>query len=433
MRTNVKRTLTSTVGAVALLLSAGCELDLQNPNAPTEEEVVTSIDGAVALAVGMQDQFASSVDDFLVTSSLITDEWGTQTLALVSYRSLVDGESFDPSFLVVEAPWAASYETIKSANTLLGAVPELELGVGLRTGILATAKLFKAMAFGVLIQNYEQVPIDVSVEGPVPEGRAVVLDTILGLLESARSDLAGVTDDDLTVFRQRVLGTGFDLRNTIDAMLARYYLIGEQYAEALAASERVALDAISVFTYAAPDRNPVENLAFQLRYVAALESFATAAEAGDQRVGYWVDATATPFTGNPDSLLLPIAKFSGPTEAFPVYLPDEMRLIMAEAYTQMGMFTEARDAINAVRTQSSSSLDEPVATLGALDATDLPDGDTDAFLAQIAYERRYELYMQGLRWEDVRRLGEAITTTPVMDFLPIPQQECDTNPSNPCG
>jgi hypothetical protein len=53
-------------------------------------------------------------------------------------------------------------------------------------------------------------------------------------------------------------------------------------------------------------------------------------------------------------------------------------------------------------------------------------------LAEIARQRRYELYMQGLRWEDTRRLGEAITTTPVMPWLPIPRQECLTNPDAGC-
>jgi hypothetical protein len=114
-----------------------------------------------------------------------------------------------------------------------------------------------------------------------------------------------------------------------------------------------------------------------------------------------------------------------------VYLPDEMRLIKAEAFTNLGTLDSAAFYVNAVRTQASSSLDEPVADLPALDpATDL---DTAAeLLAQIAYERRYELYMQGLRWEDTRRLGESVTTTPVFSFLPTPQQECNANPNAGC-
>ena len=41
----------------------------------------------------------------------------------------------------------------------------------------------------------------------------------------------------------------------------------------------------------------------------------------------------------------------------------------------------------------------------------LPDDalDTEAeLMAQILYERRYELYAQGVRWEDLRRLADSI-------------------------
>jgi hypothetical protein len=214
-------------------------------------------------------------------------------------------------------------------------------------------------------------------------------------------------------------------------MLARYYLVDGQYDNAIDAAGRVDLGVLSVFSYPPPTRNPVENLAYQALYVAALESWALQAEANDARVSYWVDDGAAPFPGNPDSLLLPLRKYSTANEPFPVYLPDEMRLIQAEAYTWLGQFPEARTLVNAVRTQSGSPLDEPVANLPAI-----PDANLDSeaeLLAQIAYERRYELYMQGLRWEDTRRFGTSITTTPTFQWLPIPLQECDANPGEPCA
>jgi hypothetical protein len=415
---------------VVLLGTGGCELNLTNPNAPTEEAVFTSIEGIIAAAVGMQSEYGSDIEDFLLPSSLGTDEWGTGSRSLVSYRSLLDGENFDPSYAVVEAPWAAAYRTVKAANALLGNAPSFEIGPAFDAGLIAVAKLYKSMALGSLIMIYEEVPIDVSVEGPVPQPRAAVLDTVLALLESARTDIAGFSDADLAGFRSRALGAGFDLRNTIDAMLARYYLIDGQYGEAITAADRVDVAVSSVFSYPDPNRNPVENLSFQLEYVFALESWVNEAEAGDGRVAYWVDNTAAAFPGNPDSLLLPLNKYTSPNDPFPVYLPDEMRLIKAEALTRQGQLAEARTLVNDVRTQSSSAVDEPLADLPAL-----PDAALDSeaeLLAQIAYERRYELYMQGLRWEDVRRFGEALTTTPVFQYLPIPQQECDANPSNPC-
>lgn len=422
-------TIITRIVAASLCLSiAACDLDLTNPNAPTEEAVVTDLNGVLAVAVGMQGQFAQTIDDYMVTNSLVTDEWGTQTRALISYQSLLTGDNFDASYGVVEAPWSGSYSVIKSANTVLAGAEQVGLGAGLRAGTVSLAKLFKAMALGMLIQQYERVPIEVTTEGSLPQPRAVVLDTVIALLESSRADIAAVSDADLAGFRSRVLGTGFDLRNTVDAMLARYYLIAGRHNDAIAAANRVALNVTSVLSYPTPTRNPIENLAFQLIYVAALRSFSTQAETGDRRPAYWVNTTSPGPTGNPDSALLFLRKYSTPNEPFPVYLPDEMKLIKAEAFARTGRLTEALAQVNEVRTQTASALDEPVAGLPPVVLT------TQAqILAEIARQRRYELFMQGLRWEDTRRFGTAATTRPTLPFLPIPQQECNRNPSNPCA
>ncbi len=429
----LRRALRAGVMLIALATAGACELDLDNPNAPTEQEVLSSIDGVIALAVGMQDQYAASVEDYLVPNSLLTDEWGTRTRSLISYQVLVTGppSSIDPGFGVVEAPFSSSYRVIRSANTLLSGVGNVGAGAGLQAGITSLAHLFKGMAYGQLYLNYEEAPIDVSVEAPLPEPRSAVLATAISLLEEARSDIASVPDADLAGFRSRVLGDGIDLRNTIDALLARYYLFDGDYANAIAAADRVDPSVLSSLAYPTPDRNPIENLAFQLQYVFALESFVDEAEPGDDRPAFWVQVDEDPIVGNPDSLLLPLNEYSSGDAPYPLYLPDEMKLIKAEALTRQGDFAEAAALVNAVRTDAAPSALEPAAGLAALAAGDL---DTeDELLDQIAYERRYELYEQGLRWEDTRRLGTDRTVEPVIEFLPYPQQECDANPANPCG
>ena len=416
------------------LLSAGvaaCDLDIDNPNAPTSEQIVTSTDGILAVTVGMQSQFAQSIEDYVVPSSLATDEWGTRTRALISWITLVDGENFDQSFVTVSAPYANSFQVIRSANTALRGADEVELGTATEAGVRATAKLFKAMALGWLTQIYERVPVDVSEDGAVPVERDQVMSTILELLEGARTDLDGVADSDLATFRARALGPGMDLRNTIDAMLARYYLMDEQYEAAIAAADRVNLSVLSVLDYPIPTRNPIENLAFQLQYVGGLQSFVNAAEPGDRRPAYWVNAAAAALPANPaDSIVKPLRKYSTPNEPFPLYLPDEMRLIKAEALARTGQFAAAAALVNAVRTQTASAVDEPVAGLPALPASAL---DSEAeLLRQIAYARRYELFMQGLRWEDTRRFGAGLTTAPTFPFLPLPLTECQVNPVSGC-
>lgn len=419
------------VVALATALAIGitsCDLELTNPNSPTEEAVLSDPTGVLGLAIGMQGQFAQAIEDYLVTNSLVTDEWGTQTKSLISYQSLLTGQNFDAFYGVVGAPWSLSYSVIKSANTVLSGADVEGLGVANRAGVVSLAKLFKAMAFGMLIQQYQSVPTELTTAGSTPQPRTVVLDTILSLLESARADIASTTDASLAEFRLRVVGTGFDQRNTIEAMLARYYLIAGRYNDAITAANRVNLNVLSVFAYPDPTRNPVESLAFQTEYVAGLNSFVTQAETGDRRPSYWLNTTTGGPSGVPDSSLRFLRKYSTRNESFPVYLPDEMKLIKAEAYARTNRLPEALTLVNEVRTQTSSSLDEPVAGLPPVVLLTQAE-----ILAEIARQRRYELYEQGLRWEDTRRFGTAVTTTPTFPFLPIPQQECDFNPANPCG
>src|SRR5438128_445481 len=176
---------------LATLAGAACDLTLTNPNAPPEQTVLNTPDGLVALAVGMQSQYAGAVADFLVPPSLMTDEWGTTSKSLIAYQSLLTGQNFDPSYAVVLAPWADAYRTIKSANNLLAHAPQVNLGPGLEAGMVSLAKLFKAMALGTIILQYQSVPVDASGPAPVPQSRAVVLATLLAALESSRTGFTG--------------------------------------------------------------------------------------------------------------------------------------------------------------------------------------------------------------------------------------------------
>jgi starch-binding outer membrane protein, SusD/RagB family len=416
------------LGAVALTASllAGCDLDLTNPNSPTEEQVVANVDGIVALAVGMQGQFAQCVEDFIVPPSLVADEWGTRTRSLLSYQSLFTGENFENTYEIVSAPLSCSSQITKSANTLLANAPNVGLGPAFLAGVSSIAKLFKAMGIGYTTMIYEGTAVTVAPDGAPILPRAEAIDTVLALLESARADILNVADTDLAGFRTRVLatGNGLNLRTTIDAMIARYALIDGQYQKAIDAATRVNTIALSTINYPSPTNNPIWNLATQLQYIGGTTNFVAAAQAGDRRPNYWLNTTVAPIAGNPtDSLSYNLRKYSTQNEAFPLYLPDELKLIRAEAHARLGNLQAARDLINEVRTQTASTVDEPVAGLPALSAAQLPD--LNSILAAIAYERRYELYMQGLRWEDARRLPTNASTT--FSFLPLPAGECRTN------
>ncbi len=425
-----------TISAVALG-AAACDLDLQNPNAPTEEEILTDDEGLVALAIGMQGEYAEGIEGFVVGPALVTDEWGTGTRSLIAYQSLLTGNNFDAGYGVVEDPWADAFQVVLAANGILDNVGASTLPSGLKTGLAALARTFKAMSLGTIIQQYERVPIDIGDPGqgsPLAE-RQVVFDTVLSLLQSARQDLSGLSPAELAILRSRAIpAAAFNLPATVDAMIARYSLFAARerqsqplYQQALDAAGRVPANTLSAVTYETTNVDQIYNLSVVAQYVFPLRSFVTEARPGDRRPAYWVQTTAAPFTGVPDSLLLPLAKYDQPTGNYPVFLPDEIKLIRAEALTRLGDLAQARALVNEVRTQTSAAVEEPVAGLPALPVEALDTADE--LLREIAYNRRYELYLQGLRWEDARTLQPYVSTQPVFEFFPIPTQECQANPA----
>lgn len=425
------------ITVLTLALVAGCDtgLDLNNPNSPTQETALSSIDGIVATELGMQDQYASSILTYVRAPALVTDEWGTASKSLAADQSLFSGLAIDPTYGVVSEPYYNTYRVARTADAIIGTVPKLGgLSSGFAAGLIANAKLFKAMALGMAAQQYERLPIDAAVEGGTPVPRAQVFAEVIRLLESARADVANVSDADLSGFTTRALSPGVDLRNTIDAMLARYYLISGQYQNAYDAAGRVNLAKTSFLTYPGTDINPIYNYSVVAGYVAPLRSWAQAAEPGDKRVPFWVDTLATPPNGNPPSLqLVPFNMFGHRNDPFPLYLPGEMRLIQAEALmreaTAIANLQAAIDLINQERAEIPTAT-TPGAQLGPVSIATL--NTPDKVLAQIAHERRFELFSQGLRWEDIRRFAAQAGGVAKASFLPMPQGECTTNPQAGC-
>jgi len=420
----------------------GCSLDLTNPNAPQEEDVLRDPELILTTAVGLQSQYADNVLVFVRAPELVTDQWSTRPLALAADQSLVLGNP-DPSFGVVGDPFAAAYRIARTADVLTRSAPRVNLARGQQVGISVLAKLLRAMAVGNLTTQYERLPVTYDTVGAAPRPRAEVRDSVIALLESARAELQTVTDAELTAFRTRVLdpssGSGIDLRNTVDAMLARYYLFAGRNNEAFAAASRVSRTAVSQLQYPNPGQNPLFQYMSGLRYVGARRSFFTEAQAGDQRPAFWaVRTAATATAGLPDSAYDFRAYGGARNDPYPLYLPDEMTLIQAEVRARQGNLVEAARLINQVRTDGrnattgacTTSATEPRACLPELPASAL-DTPEEVF-AEILYQRRYELFGQGVRWEDLRRLRPFTQKRPSIEFLPFPQSECDRNPNAGC-
>lgn len=412
--------------ALGLLALGACELDFTDPNQPTEGEVITTPRTLGQVAVGLQAQYSDQLVDPVYVTGLVTNEIGAAPTSFESYRRADTGEPITGDDGPSIDPWSGQYDVIRTANVLIENVENVGFGPGTTSGILALAKLYKAMAFGNLYQIYERFPLVVSpTSNDAPFAtRAETMTEILRLLEEARQHVA--TTPPSTEFNNTILAPGFNLANVINAMLARYYLIAGNLDQAMAAAQRVPLNSLSEFRFGAADVNSLWNLwynsgnAFQMR---AKQSFRLQAEAGDQRVPYWVTPDTIP---GASQRMDHVARYRTSAVSYPVYLPDEMRLIMAEVHARQGRLPEALALVNAVRTQCTSALAEPVACLPALTLAQVPT--QQAMLDEILRQRRYELYLQAVRWSDLRRFGQPVK----YPFMPVPTIECDRNPSAPC-
>ena len=408
--------------ALALISVGACDLDLQNPNQPTEGQVTTSVAGVIALATGLQARFAESYGNFGYMAGLVNDEFASTSAALISISDAEQG-SVAPGTAIADNVFNSIYRTVRTANDLLAGTVALEgeLDAGTRSGMRALAFALKAEALGEALQSYQQIPINTMVDNPVYVPRSEALPYVRALLDSAAAEIAATAPS--AFFNTTILTPGVSLPNVIQLFRARYARIAGDNATAVAASNLVARTgtaALSTLTYPAPAVNFFANVTGGTNGIAPRRQWRLSMAAGDQRFNYFVIPSTT-LTGRVAALLDPWNRYANPQAPLPVYFPDEALLIKAEALANLGDLPQAQAVLDSVRTDCTGGrgLDDPKACLPALTgALTQPQ-----LIAEIYNQRRYELLGTGLRWEDSRRrsLIRGPVATPA---VPVDGQRC---------
>jgi starch-binding outer membrane protein, SusD/RagB family len=413
------------VVALAAATLSACSLDLQSPNQPTESQVITSADGVIALATGLQARFAASYFNYAYMAGVATDEFAATSAALQSISDAEQG-SVPPGTAIADNVFNSVYRTVRSADELLAGADQLAgaFDAGTRSGLKALAYTLKAEALGEALQSYQQIPIQTfDVAAPTYVARSVALPVVRALLDSAVAQLAGTPASPF--FTSSILTPGVSLPSLIQIYRARYARMAGDDATSLAAANLVAragTAAISVFTFPAPGVNPYANVTGGTNGIAVRRGFRTSMLPQDTRFNYFVIPSTT-LTGRIATTPLDpfSARYAVVAASQPVYFPDEALLIKAEALANQGNLAGSQAALDSVRTDCTGGrgLDDPKACLPALAA-----GQTQAqLLTEIYVQRRYELLGTGLRWEDVRRRS-AIRGPGAAPALPVDGQRC---------
>ena len=149
------------LGGFAVMTLVACNLDLQNPNSPTEGQVTSSPDGVIALATGLQGRFSVSYGNYAYMAGLVTDEFASTTAALISISDAEQG-SVPPGTGIAENVFNSVYRTVRTADDLLTGANSLagQFDAGTRSGLKALAFALKAESLGEALQSYQQIPIN---------------------------------------------------------------------------------------------------------------------------------------------------------------------------------------------------------------------------------------------------------------------------------
>ncbi len=418
-----------------------CETDFENPNAATEDQVFSSREGIFAAAVGLQQLYSTTGVRWIVETPAITTREGGITTTFQNMIELEDGGATLPNFNSnVQGLWSTMLRVIKIAEDIEANANTIELEAGTQSGLIAHAKLFKAMAIGSLAQNYEQVIVETSPDNDAAFiSRNAGFQTAITLLTEAAAEIAANAPS--SEFINGITLGNIDLANTIAAMTARYNLFAGNYDAAIAAANSVDQSVTSIFAYDSQNQNPIWARVIQndAPNFKPRDNFGLPAgfvfDPADGRLAFYL----IPLDEDNQNGL-PIEDISGffneITEPIPVYLPDEMNLIIAEAQLRgsspnLGAATAALDEV-------LTDNDDPFGVNANVAAYSGPN-TVDDLLDEIYKNRRAELFLQGMSLEDSRRFGRPQPSGAAMNyteernrnFYPYPDLERNSNPNTP--
>ncbi len=417
---------------VIMLFANSCKMDTVNLNAPTDADVLTTRAGIIGLSVGLRQYYSTSGISASYFYPAVTSRELQGVATFTNVLELEAGGTALPtangSILTL---WANMQKLMSMSEDIINNAGNIStLTGGTLSGVLAHAKLYKAIALGTLATSFEKSNINTDKTGKATFlPRQAVLAEAIRLLNDAIAQLT--TTPVSTDFTANVAGANFNLKNVLYAFNARYNLMAGNYAAAITNATAVDLSSKNQFGYSSVSVNPLWNTSAILKYYVPRAGFGLPSslfETGDQREAFYITTTVSGATTT--RTLRGFA--ADQLGSVPVYLPDEMKLIRAEAILRSnGPLTDAVTLINEVRTQTSGDIFGVNAGLPAYSGA----VTKDALLVEVYRQRCAELYLTGQRLEDSRRFERPAPPTDISErnrnFYPYPDQERITNPNTP--
>ena len=418
---------------------SSCDKEYINPSTASVPSVTTSVDGLMNLSAGLQRRFTIGRQSPLYNSAIgaTYNVYGLYTLNIgnTAEKEMETGKGAVTQVnSIVTQMWAQSLLTKTEAETILNNL-SVAADPADKVGLKAYASIFYGLSMGTLVQFFEKIPLTTESNAAfVP--RAEVLQKVITVLESADADLATTTPS--AKFLSKV-PAGIDIKNTVKALLARYYNIQSMItgtynatsgSKAITFASAASQTLKSEFRFSSATPNPIGEWNVTVNVFGAIDStlglrngLAPVPASSDPRVGFYISKTG-PTT-------YPLKGFATTiTTPYPVYLPGEMNLIIAENYARQNMFTQSKAALDAVRTKTTD-----IYGIGAAQSPYSGPLTAAALLEDIYKQRRLEMFLSGQELEDSRRFNRPAPNTTNEErnrnFYLYPSIERDNNTNTP--
>lgn len=405
------------------LLFTSCNDEFLDPTLPSQEAVLSTRGGLIGAANGLQ-QLWSTTRLSPVYTIITANGFTTNELRLINAGNADEGElsiggvSLTSKNALTNNLWSQCLVINSESQKIIDNINVMTVESE-KASIYVHASIFKALALGTLIQFYERVPIQTMSNSPFNSRAEVLAETIATLkaTEPYLTNANGFTG----------LISSIKYKNTVNALLARYYMMAGELDNALTYANLVDLSSKSTFTYDAVSNNPIafnsiltNNVYQPLDRTFGLPS-SLAPVTNDGRVNFYITTGSNPTTA--------AGFFNSNTIAIPVYLPGEITLIKAEVYARKipNMLTDSKTELDKVLTKTASNDAFGIgANLPAYTGT----MNQASLLTEIYRNRCIELFMSGLKLEDSRRFSRPASERN-RTYYPYPDSERFNNTNTP--
>ena len=415
------------LASVAIMGLSSCQKEYLNPSTGSELQVTTDVDGLVALANSLPLRYSvgrqSPGFTIIAIGGLTTKELTVLNAGNLDEDQLQRGGlGVDGNNAVVRNLWSQLNVVKGNTDLILNNLNKVT-DPGIKSGLLAYASIYRALAVGTMAQFWQQVTVETAFNTKfIPRDEA--LRQAIALLESTQTAIAATPIS--ASFNARMVA-GLDVPNTINALIARYALLSGDNAKAITAASKVAASSKSSWNFDDVTRNPIWDVA--LANVNVFQPLSLnmglpndlAPSTADKRIDFFF-LSRTPAA---NGVFRGKGFFTANASQMPIYLPGEMSLIVAEANARTNNLDAAVTALNSVLTKKTDSWG-----IGA----DLPafsgDKTSVSILNEIYRNRRIELFMSGMALEDSRRFARPATERS-RTWMPYPAIERSNNTNTP--